>query len=96
MPDFRAAALAWIEQAEAAGGAVITSRLSRLECSVKPLRDGNTELLARFEGFLAREGLALAGITAEVVDRNSPRGGVSSTGCTPRNPPRLRGSRSWD
>ena len=74
VPEFRAAALAWIEQAEAAGGAVITSRLSALECRVKPLRDGNTELLARFEGFLAREGLALAGITAEVVDRNSPRG----------------------
>ena len=47
---------------------MITSRLSRLECRVRPLRDGNTELLARFEGFFAREGLELAEITAEVVE----------------------------
>jgi hypothetical protein len=63
VPEFRAAALGWLERAEAVGGAVITSRLSRLECRVKPLRDGNTELLARFEGFFAREGLELAEIT---------------------------------
>lgn len=68
VPEFRTASLAWIEEAEAAGGAVITSRLSRLECRVRPLRDGNTELLARFEGFFAREGLELAEITAEVVE----------------------------
>jgi predicted nucleic acid-binding protein len=68
VPEFRTAALAWIEEAEAAGGAVITSRLSRLECRVRPIRDGNTELLARFEGFFAREGLELAEITAEVVE----------------------------
>lgn len=68
VPEFRTAALAWIEEAEAAGGAVITSRLSRLECRVRPIRDGDTELLARFEGFFAREGLELAEITAEVVE----------------------------
>jgi len=68
VPDFRTSALAWIERAEAPDGAVITSRLSRLECRVRPLRDGNTELLARFEGFFAREGLELAEITAEVVE----------------------------
>jgi uncharacterized protein len=68
VPEFRAAALAWIERAEAASGAVITSRLSRLECRVRPLRDGNTELLTRFEGFFAREGLDLAEITPEVVE----------------------------
>jgi uncharacterized protein len=68
VPEFRTSALAWIERAEAAGGAVITSRLSRLECRVRPLRDGNTELLARFEGFFARDGLELAEITADVVE----------------------------
>ena len=68
VPEFRAAALGWLERAEGAGGAVITSRLSRLECRVKPLREANTELLARFEGFFAREGLELAEITAEVIE----------------------------
>ncbi len=67
-PEFRAAALGWLERAEAAGGAVMTSRLSRLECRVKPLRDGNKDLLARFEGFFVREGLELAEITAEVIE----------------------------
>jgi uncharacterized protein len=68
VPKFRAAALDWLERAEAAGGVVITSRLSRLECRVRPLREGNAELLARFEGFFARDGLELAEITAEVIE----------------------------
>ena len=68
VPEFRTAALGWIERGEAAGGAVITSRLSRLECRVRPLREENKELLARFEGFFAREGLELAEITAEVIE----------------------------
>ena len=68
VPEFREAALSWIERAEKASGVVITSRLSRLECRVKPLREENTELLARFEGFFAREGLELAEITAEVIE----------------------------
>jgi uncharacterized protein len=51
MPEFRLAALGWVERAEAAQGVMITSRLSRLECLVKPLRDGNAELKERFEGF---------------------------------------------
>jgi predicted nucleic acid-binding protein len=68
VPDFRAAALAWIEQAEGTAGAVITSRLSRLECRVRPLRKGNKQLLARFEGSVAREGLELAEITADVME----------------------------
>ena len=68
LPDFRSAALGWIERAEVAGGLVITSRLSRLECRVKPLRDGNLELLALFEGFFAREGLELMEVTADVIE----------------------------
>ena len=68
VPDFRLAALGWIERAEAADGAVITSRLSRLECRVKPLRDGNLDLLELFEGFFAREGLELVEVTAEVIE----------------------------
>jgi predicted nucleic acid-binding protein len=69
VPEFRLSALSWIERAEVAQGAVITSRLSRLECRVKPLREGNAELLERFEGFFSREGLELVEVSAEVIER---------------------------
>jgi uncharacterized protein len=68
VPEFRTAALAWIERAEAAQHAVITSRLSRLECRVKPLREGNTDLLDRFDGFFSREELELVEVSAEVIE----------------------------
>ncbi len=68
VPEFREAALSWIERAETPNGVVITSRLSRLECRVKPLREGHAELLERFEGFFAREGFELVEISAEVVE----------------------------
>jgi predicted nucleic acid-binding protein len=67
VPDFRLAALDWIERAEA-DGAVVTSRLSRLECRVKPLRDGNKDLLEAFEGFFARKSLELVEVTAAVIE----------------------------
>jgi hypothetical protein len=69
VPGFCLAALAWIERAEVAQGVVLTSRLSRLECRVKPLRGGNAELLERFEGFFSREGLELVEVSAEVVEQ---------------------------
>ena len=68
VPVFRQAALDWIERAETHGGVVVTSRLSRLECRVKPLRDDNAELLELFEGFFAREGVELVEVTAEVIE----------------------------
>jgi len=68
IPDFRRAALAWLECTEVADGAVITSRLSRLECRVKPVRQSNTELLAQFEGFFARRRLDLVDVSAEVIE----------------------------
>ena len=53
-PSVRAAAVRLIEQAEtASAGLVITSHLSRLECRVRPLRDANHPLLARFEAFFS-------------------------------------------
>ena len=67
VPAFRLAALDWVERAEA-DGVVITSRLSRLECRVKPLRDGNMDLLELFEGFFARKSLELVEVTAEVIE----------------------------
>src|SRR6266849_1560392 len=62
VPEFRLAALSWIERAEAAQGAVITSRLSRLECRVKPLREGNSALLEQFDGFFSRGGLEIVDV----------------------------------
>jgi predicted nucleic acid-binding protein len=74
VPGFRLATLAWIERAEVAQGVVITSRLSRLECRVKPLREGDAELLERFEGFFSREGLELVEVNAEVIEQaTAPR-----------------------
>lgn len=67
-PEFRTAALAWIERAEAAQDAVITSRLSRLECRVKPLGDGNTDLLHRSDGFFSHGELELVEVSAEVIE----------------------------
>src|SRR5688572_739558 len=69
LPEFRLAAVAWIERAEAAEGTVVTSRLARLECLVKPLREGNTELLQRFEGFFFREGVELVDVSGDVIER---------------------------
>lgn len=74
IPDFRRAALAWLERTEVADGAVITSRLSRLECRVKPVRQGNAELLAQFEGFFARRRLDLVDVSAEVIEHATELG----------------------
>ena len=65
----RGVVTARIGQAEAAGGAIITSRLSRLECRVKPLRDGNTALLAAFDQFFARPTLVIADVSATVIEQ---------------------------
>jgi len=48
---------------------LITSRLSRLECRIGPLRSGDTRLLSLYEGLLAGEGLNLAEITGDVIER---------------------------
>jgi predicted nucleic acid-binding protein len=65
----REAAVRVIEQAEAAPCAVITSRLSRLECRVKPLRDGRQDVLALHDAFFSRPGLVLADVSAGVIER---------------------------
>ena len=48
---------------------VITSRLSALECRVRPLRDQNTALLATYDAFFSAERLVLADIDARVIER---------------------------
>jgi predicted nucleic acid-binding protein len=48
---------------------LVTSRLSRLECRVKPVRDSNKELLSKYDAFFKRRRLVIADITAAVIDR---------------------------
>ena len=70
IPALRRAALRWIEEAEASReGVMITSRLSLLECRVKPLQERDQARLARFDGFFERERLVVAEVNAHVVER---------------------------
>jgi predicted nucleic acid-binding protein len=47
----------------------MTSRLSRLECRVKPMRDKQAALLGYYDSFFVRTPFLLAEITEAVVDR---------------------------
>lgn len=47
----------------------MTSQLSRLECRVKPLRDGSTSLLGAYDALFARPGLLIAEVSAAVLER---------------------------
>jgi predicted nucleic acid-binding protein len=51
------------------GIVLITSDLTRLECRIKPLRDGDAELLADFDAFFANTIAVMVALTPEVVDR---------------------------
>lgn len=67
---FREAVLARISQAEAASdGMIVTSRLSRLECRVVPLRKAQTELLAIYELFFTRRSVLVVEISAAVIEK---------------------------
>jgi predicted nucleic acid-binding protein len=50
------------------GGSLITSRLAWLECRVKPLRDGDRELVARYSAFFNRAQFRVAEIDAKVIE----------------------------
>jgi predicted nucleic acid-binding protein len=70
LPPFRDTVTARIMQAEGTvGGIVITSRLSRLECRVKPLREANAGLLAKYDEFFTRSLVRVAEVTAPVIER---------------------------
>jgi predicted nucleic acid-binding protein len=47
---------------------LVTSELSRLECRVKPLRDGNTKLLQDFDKFFINTINELVPLTRDVID----------------------------
>ncbi len=46
----------------------ITSRLSRLECRVKPLRDNDQQLLALFDAFYTKRHFRMLDITAALIE----------------------------
>src|SRR5438552_3860958 len=51
------------------GAAAITSRLSRLECRVKPLRDGDPRLLTEYDNVFTHGSLHIVEIGSAVVER---------------------------
>jgi len=51
------------------GAALVTSRLTRLECRTKPVRDGDATLLARYEAFFTAQRFRVSEISAAVVER---------------------------
>ena len=51
------------------GRFLVTSRLSRLECRCKPLRAGDTVLLALYESLLNGPEVQLVDLTADVVEK---------------------------
>jgi uncharacterized protein len=60
----------WIDRFEGTpDGAGITSRISRMECRVRPLRSADHALLARFEAVLEAANLLLIDVTPEVIER---------------------------
>ncbi len=48
---------------------LVTSDLTRMECRVKPLRDGNRALLQDFEDFFAQAIAEIIRLSSEVIDR---------------------------
>lgn len=70
VPVLRDKVIARIAQAEGTpGGTLITSLLSKLECRVKPLCDGNTELLALYDKFFTQRLIKVAEVSAHVINR---------------------------
>ena len=68
----RQAVLSWVDKAEAQPqGVLITSYLSTVECRTKPLREGQHDRLALFDGFFARKRLFVGDVTRTVLDRTT-------------------------
>lgn len=51
------------------GSRLITSQLARLECRTKPMRDGDHELLERYDRLFGATRVAVLDVSAEVIDR---------------------------
>lgn len=48
---------------------LVTSDLTRMECRVKPLRDGNTDLLKDFDDYFEGTVADIIALSREVIDR---------------------------
>lgn len=69
-PAFQAAAAAFVAAYESDPSArLVTSRLSRMECRVKPLREGQATLLAVYDSFFSARRMQLAELSSAVVER---------------------------
>jgi len=65
----QAIALGWIERAELApGGTILTSRLARAECLVKPVRFRNVARIQQFENLFRDNGIVLLGVSDEILE----------------------------
>jgi uncharacterized protein len=53
----------------AQGLSLITSELTRLECRVKPLRNGNAALLQDFDDYFVNTVAEIVPLTRDVIDR---------------------------
>jgi predicted nucleic acid-binding protein len=51
------------------GAELVTSDLTRMECRVKPLRDGDMELLHDFDDFFAKAVSAIVPLSRQVIDK---------------------------
>lgn len=67
---FQHRVLSRVLQAETSSppGLILTSRLSRLECRVKPLRDNDHPLLQRYDAFFSRSRLHLVELDAPIIE----------------------------
>jgi predicted nucleic acid-binding protein len=48
---------------------IITSRLSRIECRTLPLRNGNCDLLQRYDAFFEQIHLVVADVSHHIIER---------------------------
>lgn len=57
-----------LQRATDAGGQVVASDLTRLECRVRPLRTGDAALMARYDQFFSSGEVTLAPVSREAWD----------------------------
>lgn len=57
------------EVAAVAGSVVLTSELSRMECRVKPMKDGNVPLLKVYETLFGSRDVQMVEVNRAVIDR---------------------------
>ena len=69
-PAFQASAAAFVSPYQSDPSTrLMTSRLSRMECRVKPLREGQTALLAVYESFFSARRMQVAEVSSAVIER---------------------------